>query len=61
LQAIGNEVGRKLEGIGKELGLPPVPTSLTLPPLPPLPLGEAAGQPREPAKKKELAAPVPSG
>ena len=61
LQAIGDEVGRKLEGIGKELGLPPVPTSLTLPTLPPLPLGEAAGQPREPAKKKELAAPAPSG
>jgi ADP-dependent NAD(P)H-hydrate dehydratase / NAD(P)H-hydrate epimerase len=55
LQAIGDEVGRKLEGIGKELGLPPVPTGLSLPPLPPLP------KPSEPAPKKELAAPAPSG
>lgn len=61
LQAIGSEVGRKLEGIGKELGLPPVPSGLALPPLPlPLPPGKAT--PAEPAKKKkELAAPTPSG
>ena len=55
LQAIGDEVGRKLEGIGKELGLPPVPSGLTLPPLPPFPLGEPLPKPAAPAKKKELA------
>lgn len=61
LQAIGDEVGRKLEGIGKDLGLPPVPTSLTLPQLPTFPLGEPATKPTGTAKKKEVAAPVPSG
>ena len=54
LQAIGNEVGKKLEGIGKELGLPPVPSGLSLPPFPPLPAVP-------PAKKKDLAAPASSG
>ncbi len=55
LQAIGNEVGKKMEAIGKDLGLPPVPTSLTLPlPLPPL------GLPEPPPKKKNLAAPAAS-
>jgi hypothetical protein len=34
LQAIGNEVGQKLEDIGKDLGLPPVPSALPLPSLP---------------------------
>jgi hypothetical protein len=55
LQAIGNEVGKKLEDIGKDLGLPPVPSSLKLPPLPPFPLPE----PKTGTKK--LAAPAPSG
>ncbi len=54
LQAIGNEVGKKLEGIGKELGLPPVPSGLSLPPFPPLPAAP-------PPKKKDLAAPASSG
>jgi len=54
LQAIGNEVGKKLEGIGKELGLPPVPSGLSLPPFPTLPAAP-------PAKKKDLAAPASSG
>jgi hypothetical protein len=58
LQAIGNEVGKKVEDIGKDLGLPPVPTGL-LPPLPGFQLpGDSAGQ--KPPQKK-LAAPVPSG
>ena len=58
LQAIGNEVGKKLEDIGKDLGLPPVPTGLALPPLP----GFEPPPPKtsDPAKKK-LAAPAPSG
>jgi len=64
LQAIGSEVGRKLEGIGKELGLPPVPSGLALPPLP-LPLTPPGGapkvDPKSPAKNKNLAAPTPSG
>lgn len=61
LKAIGDELGKKLEGIGKDLGLPPVPSGL-LPKLPPLPLpgtpppSPAAGKPA-----KNLAAPVPSG
>lgn len=63
LRAIGNEVGRKLETIGKELGLPPVPSSLTLPL--PLPLLPPAGAPRggttAPGERKDLAAPAPSG
>jgi hypothetical protein len=60
LQAIGDEVGRKLEGIGKELGLPPVPSGLALPPLP-FPLPPPKATPSKPAKKQELAAPAPSG
>lgn len=63
LQAIGGEVGRKLEGIGKELGLPPVPSALPLPALP-LPLVEPpALSPVElaPPAKKKLAAPPPAG
>jgi hypothetical protein len=62
LQAIGDEVGKKLEGIGKDLGLPPVPSSFSLPPLPPLtlPLVDPKASPAAPAQKK-LAAPTPSG
>ncbi len=61
LQAIGDEVGRKLESIGKELGLPPVPSGLSLPPLP-LPLTPAPGVPKPGTPgKKELAAPATSG
>jgi hypothetical protein len=56
LQAIGDEVGKKLEGIGKDLGLPPVPNELKLPPL-----GLPDLAPPPPSKKKDLAAPVPSG
>lgn len=56
LQAIGDEVGKKLEGIGKDLGLPPVPPELKLPPLP---LPDLAPAPTN--KKKDLAAPTPSG
>ncbi|HYJ10649.1 MAG TPA: hypothetical protein VEX18_16615 [Polyangiaceae bacterium] len=60
LEAIGGEVGKKLEDIGKDLGLPPIPSGL--PPLPPLPKLEIelGGPGLEPAKKK-LAAPAPSG
>jgi hypothetical protein len=54
IQAIGNEVGKKLEEFGKDLGLPPVPTSLPLPSLPALPLPEPA------PKQKPLAAPAAS-
>lgn len=62
LQAIGDEVGKKLEGIGKDLGLPPVPSGFALPPLPPLPLPlvDPKATPADPAQKK-LAAPAPSG
>lgn len=60
LQAIGDEVGKKLEGIGKDLGLPPVPSSFSLPPLPNLQLVDPKAAPPEPAQKK-LAAPAPSG
>jgi ADP-dependent NAD(P)H-hydrate dehydratase / NAD(P)H-hydrate epimerase len=56
LQAIGDEVGKKLEDIGKDLGLPPVPKELKLPPLPLPDLTQPA-----PSKKKDLAAPAPSG
>lgn len=59
LQAIGNEVGKKLEDIGKDLGLPPVPSALPLPPLPDL-LGDPAAGKGDGAKKK-LAAPATSG
>lgn len=58
LRAIGDEVGKKLEGIGKDLGLPPVPSGLVLPPLPNLALPDA---PAKPAPQKKLAAPAPSG
>jgi hypothetical protein len=66
LQAIGNEVGKKLEDIGKDLGLPPVPSGLTLPPLPPLPQiqlqpAPATTKPSTGTKQKGLAAPAPSG
>jgi hypothetical protein len=61
LQAIGNEVGKKLEDIGKELGLPPVPSGLALPPLPPLPLGAPKPAPGGTPPEKKLAAPAPSG
>ena len=63
LQAIGDELGKKLEGIGKDLGLPPVPSGLALPPLPPLPsfpLVDPKASPSNPGQKK-LAAPAPSG
>jgi hypothetical protein len=61
LQAIGDEVGKKLEGIGKDLGLPPVPSGLALPPLPTFPpLVPKAAPPATPPQKK-LAAPAPSG
>jgi hypothetical protein len=61
LQAIGDEVGKKLEGIGKDLGLPPVPSGLALPPLPTFPpLAPKAAPTATPAQKK-LAAPAPSG
>jgi ADP-dependent NAD(P)H-hydrate dehydratase / NAD(P)H-hydrate epimerase len=61
LQAIGGEVGKKLEELGKELGLPPVPSNLPLPTLPPLPLPEPPKKDTTPPKKKELAAPATSG
>ena len=58
LEAIGNEVGKKLETIGRDLGLPPVPSGLpALPSFPPLPeLGE-------PKKKKAAPSspPAPTG
>lgn len=70
LEAIGGEVGKKLEDIGKNLGLPPVPSGLGLPPvpsglaLPPLPKLDITLPKRPPSpteKQKDLAAPVPSG
>jgi hypothetical protein len=60
LQAIGNEVGKKLDDLGKDLGLPPmppVPPGLTLPPLPGF---DPPPKAPDPAKKK-LAPPAPSG
>jgi hypothetical protein len=53
LEAIGGEVGKKLETIGKDLGLPPVPSGLpALPPFPKLPdFGE-------PQKKKATETPA---
>jgi len=58
LQAIGNEVGKKLEDIGKDLGLPPVPSGLALPPLPGFepPVKKTPEPPQ-----KRLATPAPSG
>jgi hypothetical protein len=55
LQAIGNELGKKAEDIGKQLGLPPVPSGLSLPTLT---LPDFQEKPSTPAKK--LAAPAPS-
>ena len=56
LEAIGNEVGKKLDAIGKDLGLPPVPSGLpALPPFPKLP------DLSEPPKKKNAAEPAPAG
>jgi hypothetical protein len=60
LKDIGDEVGRKLEGIGKDLGLPPVPSGLALPPLPPLPALEPLPHGTNPTKKN-VAPPAPSG
>jgi hypothetical protein len=60
LQAIGNEVGKKLEDIGKDLGLPKVPSGLSLPPLPTFPEVLPKAKPANPPQKK-LAAPTPSG
>ncbi len=56
LRGIGDEVGKKVEAIGKDLGLPPVPTSLTIP-IPPLP---QLTLPPPPTKQKDLAAPASS-
>lgn len=56
LQAIGDEVGKKVEAIGKDLGLPPVPSSLRIP-IPPLP---QLSLPDAPSKQKDLAAPAAS-
>jgi ADP-dependent NAD(P)H-hydrate dehydratase / NAD(P)H-hydrate epimerase len=61
LKAIGDEVGKKLDEIGKELGLPPLPSGLALPPLPPLPLAPPKAAPADKAPEKKLAAPAPSG
>jgi hypothetical protein len=61
LQAIGDEVGKKLEGIGKDLGLPPVPSGLALPPLPTFPPLVPKASPTASPPKKKLAAPAPSG
>jgi len=61
LQAIGNEVGKKLEDIGKDLGLPPVPSGLALPPLPSFPRLDTPQKPADNAAQKKLAAPAPSG
>lgn len=59
LQAIGNEVGQKLDSIGKDLGLPPLPSALPLPPLPQLQidLQPDSGS----TTKKKVAAPATSG
>ena len=54
---IGGEVGKKLEEIGKDLGLPPVPSGLSLPPLPKL---DIKIEPSPGGTKKDLAAPAPS-
>ena len=61
LQGIGKEVGKKLDDLGKELGLPPVPSGLALPPLPNLQLVDPKAAPADTAPEKKLAAPAPSG
>ena len=61
LQGIGKEVGKKLDDLGKELGLPPVPSGLALPPLPNLQLVDPKAAPTGTAPEKKLAAPAPSG
>lgn len=61
LQAIGNEVGKRLESLGKDLGLPALPQGLKLPTLPILPLAPTPTPARRPATNKQLAAPAPSG
>jgi len=61
LQAIGGEVGKKLEGLGKELGLPPVPSGLALPPLPRFPdLLEPKRKETDGPAKKPLSPPKPA-
>lgn len=58
LEAIGGEVGKKLETIGKDLGLPPVPSGLpTLPPFPKLP---DFSEPTTKKKASETPAPATS-
>lgn len=57
LEAIGGEVGKKLETIGKDLGLPPVPSGL--PPLPPFPQLPDFSEPK--TKKKAADTPAPDG
>jgi hypothetical protein len=57
LEAIGGEVGRKLETIGKDLGLPPVPSGL--PALPPFPKLPDFSEPT--TKKKAAETPAPAG
>jgi hypothetical protein len=56
LEAIGSEVGKKVDAIGKDLGLPPLPSALPLPPLPKIeidlggdPKKKNATQPAKPA------------
>lgn len=59
LQAIGGEVGKKLEALGKDLGLPPVPSAL--PGLPQLPRLEIElGDPKKRAVEPPPAAPAAS-
>lgn len=60
LQAIGDEVGKKLEGLGKDLGLPPVPSGLALPALPSFPLVDKQATPAATTPQKKLATPAPS-
>jgi hypothetical protein len=58
LEAIGGEVGKKLETIGKDLGLPPVPSGL--PALPPFPKLPDFSEPTTQKKAAETAAPAAS-
>ncbi len=61
LQGIGNEVGKQLEDLGRDLGLPRVPDRLTLPSLPALPpLLAPKKKDLDPGKKLEPPAPIPS-